>query len=146
VWTDVHEQASFVRDGCPSVIYTVDLWEEAVPSMQWAAQFAQFHGAEVTVMRAIPALAGPTPPGEVRFRSYLAGHAREYIEDLQWKAGFTARTCIEGGKIAETVREAALHHAANLVVIGGCIHETLGRLRSNAHAIIRRSPCPVVRV
>src|SRR5215467_2451267 len=147
VWTDVHEEATFVRHGFRSVMYAVDLRQEAIASMQWASQFAATCGAELTLMHAIPALAGPTHPGEVRFRSYLTEHAREYIEDLQRKAGVAARICIEGGKIAETVREAALHHAADLVVIGqGCMQETLGRLRSNAYAIIRRSPCPVVRV
>jgi nucleotide-binding universal stress UspA family protein len=65
--------------------------------------------------------------------------------DLQRKAGITAKVCIEGGKIAETVRNAALHHAADLVVIGqGCVHEILGGLCSNAYSIIRQSPCPVV--
>ena len=77
----------------------------------------------------------------------LAEQARQYLADLQRKAGTTARVCVEGGKIAETVRNGALQHAADLVVIGqGCMHETLGRLRSNAYAIIRESPCPVVRI
>lgn len=147
VWTDVHAEASFVRAGCESVVCAVDLREEAVPSIQWAAKFALSYGAQLNLIHAIPALDGPTPPSEVRFRNYLAEHAREYIADLQRKAGTTARVCIEGGKIAETVRNGALQHAADLVVIGqGCMHETLGRLRSNAYAIIRESPCPVVRI
>jgi nucleotide-binding universal stress UspA family protein len=38
-----------------------------------------------------------------------------------------------------------LHHNADLVVIGrGKLQEALGRLRTNAYAIIRQSPCPVV--
>ena len=147
VWTDVHDEMSFARLGCQEVMCAVDLRSEAVASMQWAAAFAESHKAELTLMHAIPALDGPAPPGEVRFRSYLNEYAREYITDLQRKAGITAKVCIEGGKIAETVRNAALHHAADLVVIGqGCLHETLGGLRSNAYSIIRQSPCPVVRV
>jgi nucleotide-binding universal stress UspA family protein len=115
--------------------------------MQWAAAFAESRKAELTLMHAIPALEGPTPPGEVRFRAHLNEYAREYITGLQRKTGITAKVCIEGGKIAETVRNAAVHHAADLVVIGqGCLHETLGGLRSNAYSIIRQSPCPVVRV
>jgi nucleotide-binding universal stress UspA family protein len=146
VWTDVHDESSFVRAGCESVLCAVDLREEAVPSIQWAAKFANSYGAQLNLIHAIPALDGPTPPSEVPFRSYLAEHAREYIANLQRKAGTAARVCIEGGKIAETVHNGALQHAADLVVIGqGCIHETLGRLRSNAYAIIRESPCPVVR-
>lgn len=147
VWTDVHDESSFVRAGCESVLCAVDLREEAVPSIQWAAKFANSYGAQLNLIHAIPALDGPTPPGEVRFRNYHAEHAREYIAALQRKAGTTARVCIEGGKIAETVRNGALQHAADLVVIGqGCMRETLGRLRSNAYAIIRESPCPVVRI
>lgn len=147
VWTDVHDEMSFARLGCQAVMCAVDLRSEAVASMQWAAAFAESHKAELTLMHAIPALDGPAPPGEVRFRAWLHEYARDYITDLQVKAGITAKVCIEGGKIAETVRQAALHHAADLVVIGqGCLHETLGRLRSNAYAIVRQSPCPVVRV
>jgi nucleotide-binding universal stress UspA family protein len=42
---------------------------------------------------------------------------------------------------------AALREDADLVVIGrGRLHETLGRLRSNAYAIIRDSPCAVISV
>jgi nucleotide-binding universal stress UspA family protein len=127
------------------VLCAVDLREEAVPSIQWAAKFANSYGAQLNLIHAIPAL--DAPPSEVRFRKYLAEYAREYIADLQRRAGTTARVCIEGGKIAETVRNGALQHAADLVVIGqGCMHETLGRLRSNAYAIIRESPCPVVRI
>jgi nucleotide-binding universal stress UspA family protein len=147
VWTDVHDEMSFARLGCQAIMCAVDLRPEAVASMQWAAAFAESRKAELTLMHAIPALDGPAPPGEVRFRAHLNEYAREYITGLQRKTGITAKVCIEGGKIAETVRNAAVHHAADLVVIGqGCLHETLGGLRSNAYSIIRQSPCPVVRV
>ena len=147
VWTDVHEERSLMRAGCNAVLCAVDCGLEAVTSIQWAAEFASSYGAQLTLVHAIPALAGPTPAADRRFRKYLADHARAHIDDLQQKAGTTARVCVEGGKIAETVRNAALQHAADLIVIGqGCLHETLGGLRSNAYAIVRESPCPVVRV
>ncbi|MBZ5593916.1 MAG: universal stress protein [Acidobacteriia bacterium] len=147
VWTDVHDEISFARLGCQSVICAVDLREEMVSAIQWAAAFAASFGADLTLVHAIPALAGPARPSETRFRSYLVESAREYIADLQQRAGTAAAVCIQGGRIAQAVRTAAVQSAAELVVIGqGCIHETLGRLRSNAYAIIRESPCPVVRV
>jgi len=146
VWTDVHEEASFARESRESVLCAVDLTEESLPAIRWAAAFARAFDAELTLVHAIPALAGPVAPGETRFRNYVAEHAREYIGDLQKKAGTSARICVGGGKIAETVRSAALQHEADVVVIGqGHLHETLGGLRSNAYAIIRQSPCPVVR-
>jgi nucleotide-binding universal stress UspA family protein len=49
------------------------------------------------------------------------------------------------GPISQVVREAALADGADLVIIGsGKVHKTLGLLRSNAYAIIRDSPCPVL--
>jgi nucleotide-binding universal stress UspA family protein len=147
VWTDVHDEISFARLGCQSVICAVDLREEMVSAIQWAAEYAASCRAALTLMHAIPALAGPARPSEIRFRSYLMESARAYIADLQQRAGTSAHVCIQGDRIAQAVRSVALESAAELVVIGqGCIHETLGRLRSNAYAIIRESPCPVVRV
>ena len=147
VWTDVHEEASFAPNGCRSVLCAVDLRDESVSPIQWAAALAESYAADLTLMHAVPALVGPTPPEDFRFRTYLVQYAREFITELQRKAGTAARVCIEGGKIAETVRHAAIAHKADVVVIGqGCMHETLGRLRSNAYNIVREAPCPVVRV
>lgn len=147
VWTDVHEGTAFARTGCQSIVCAVDLREESVKSIQWAAAFAASYGAELTLVHAIPAMAGPASPGEYEFRKYLLETARDYVADLQRKAGTQARVRIEGGKIAEGVCNAAIEQTADLVVIGqGSMHETLGRLRTNAYAIVRTAPCPVVRV
>jgi nucleotide-binding universal stress UspA family protein len=147
VWTSAHlPERAAPPAGYRNVLCAVDLREESVSEIRWAADLANSYGAQLTLVHAIPAAASPTPPDENRFRHHLLETARAYIADLQRKAGTTARVCIEGGKIARTVRNAALQHAADLVVIGqGCAHEVLGRLRSNAYAIIRESPCPVVR-
>jgi nucleotide-binding universal stress UspA family protein len=66
---------------------------------------------------------------------------------LQRDAGTNFEVCLEGGSAAHVIRAAAFHHEADLVVIGrGSIHETFGRLRTNAYNIIRDSPCPVLSV
>jgi hypothetical protein len=36
--------------------------------------------------------------------------------------------------------------SARVLVVGGTLPETLGRLRSNAFGIIRSAPCPVITV
>jgi nucleotide-binding universal stress UspA family protein len=147
VWTDVHEVDAFPRSGCQTVLCAVDLRPESIISMQWAADFASAYGAELILIHAIPSIAEPSAPEGPRFRAYLIQNAREIIADLQMKAGTNARVCVDGGKIAESVRNAALQHGADLVVIGqGCMHKVLGRLRTNAYAIVRESPCPVVRI
>jgi nucleotide-binding universal stress UspA family protein len=59
----------------------------------------------------------------------------------------TAPICVTAGDVAETIYEEAHRHDAHLIVIGrGVLHETLGRLRTHAHAIIRQAPCPVLSV
>jgi nucleotide-binding universal stress UspA family protein len=71
--------------------------------------------------------------------------ARGIITALQREAGAAAEADVEFGGVADVVREAALRRRADLVVIGrGRMRRTLGRLRTNAQAIVRESPCPVL--
>ncbi len=147
VWTDVHGERPVPPAAFQSILCAVDLRAQSVPSIQWAAGYAAFCATELVLMHAIPAIAEPGRPEEASFRKYLIDYAREYIADLQRQAGTRAKVGIEGGKIAESVRHAAVQHGAGLVVIGrGSMEETLGGLRTNAYSIIRESPCPVVRI
>ncbi len=73
--------------------------------------------------------------------------AREAINRLEASAGVSAPICVTAGDVAETICGEARRHDADLIVIGrGVLHETLGRLRTHAHAIIRQAPCPVLSV
>jgi len=147
VWADRHEATTFTRSDCKEVLCAVDLRDESAPVIQWAGQLAASYSARLTLVHVIPAIAAHSPLEESGFPHYLAEQAREFIDELQRTAGTEASVRIEGGKIAHTVREVASQNRADVVVIGqGCLHETMGRLRSNAYAIIRESPCPVVRV
>ena len=70
-----------------------------------------------------------------------------FMVKIQEAAGTDVEMILAGGNIATLVRNVALRKRADLVVIGrGCLHDGLGRLRSNAYAIIRESPCPVLSV
>ncbi len=147
VWTDVHEPSATLRPGCRTIMCSVDLSEESLPAIQWASSLAASYQAELYLVHAIPAAEGPTRLEDSKFRSFLIDAAREYIAELQKKAGTTAKVCIEGAKVATAVRDAALHHDADLVVMGqGSMHSALGGLRTNSYAIIREAPCPVVRI
>jgi hypothetical protein len=45
------------------------------------------------------------------------------------------------------VRDLGQRHSADLVLVGrGKIQKHFGRLRSNAYAIVRDAPCPVISV
>jgi nucleotide-binding universal stress UspA family protein len=147
VWTDVHEPSTVARPECRTIMCAVDLSEESLSAIRWASNLAAAYQAELYLVHAIPAAESATWPDDSRFRAFLIDTAREYIGELQKKAGTTAKVCIEGGKIAATVRDAALHHNADMIVMGqGSMHSALGGLRTNSYAIIREAPCPVVRI
>ncbi len=59
----------------------------------------------------------------------------------------TASLLIESGSPAEVVADTVDQFNADLLVIGRSEAAGMfGRLRTNAYAIIRQSPCPVVSV
>jgi len=147
VWTDVHAEQTYAPHGCSLVLCGVDLREQDRRAIEWAAGYAAAWQARLKLVHIIPAIEDPQPPGEAAFRHYLVEHARDRIAQFKAQSAAGAELIIDGGKIAQTIRKVALATGADLLVIGsGSMHESLGRLRTNAYAIVRESPCPVVRV
>src|SRR5579884_3501781 len=61
--------------------------------------------------------------------------------------GIQIQQVLAGGSVSKVVRTAAENRGAGLVVIGrASAAGLLGRLRTDAYAIIRDSPCPVISV
>jgi nucleotide-binding universal stress UspA family protein len=116
--------------------------------MKWSKQLAASYGATLRVTHVIAGFeTGQARQVDRQFEEDMRLEARKNIEAQQKEAGVDAPLCITVGNAAAGVREEARRHGADLVVIGrGVIHETLGRLRTHAHAIIRQSPCPVLSV
>jgi nucleotide-binding universal stress UspA family protein len=150
VLTGVHvEQAAplepvFFR----SILCAVDFDSSGERALRWAAEFAAEFHARLTLVHALPS-------AQVNEMSYydqgllmmLRQVAQQKSDEIQKLTGTTAEVVLETGSIAEVVRNAALAQNADLVVIGR--HENsglLGRLRANAYAIVRESPCPVISV
>jgi hypothetical protein len=81
------------------------------------------------------------------FEQTVASQDREQLERQIQALKIGAPLCIAMGDVAEVVREQALKVNADLVIIGrGLLDQTLGRLRTNAYAIIRSASCPVLSV
>jgi nucleotide-binding universal stress UspA family protein len=73
--------------------------------------------------------------------------AGEELRALQASSGAGADVLLESGEPAETICDAAARLKSDVLVIGrGSAAGVFGRLRTNAYAIIRQSPCPVVSV
>ena len=150
VWTGVHLEDAPPPDqiGFDKFICAVDFDRETgIRTLRAAAELASQTGANVIVVHAIPALeTRPEKYLDTQFQTFLHSMAEDEIAAMQQAAGTQFQVCIHGGPAAKVVREAALNHNADLVMVGRRQHDLLGRLRTHGYAIVRESPCPVISV
>jgi nucleotide-binding universal stress UspA family protein len=148
VWTGVHLEDAPPPDeiAFDKFICAVDFDRETgVRTLRAAAGLARQTGANVVVVHAIPALeTRPEKYLDTPFQTFLHSTAEDEIAAMQQTAGTQFPVCIHGGPVAKVVREAALNHNADLVMVGRRQHDLLGRLRTHGYAIVRESPCPVI--
>ncbi len=149
VWTGVHvEDAPAVSPEFAAIMCAVDRTEDSVATMRFACRLAHDNDAKLFLVHAIPgAEVAPERYFDTDLRQYLEQDARKTIAQLQETAGVVAPLCLGAGEVSHVVRDSALGHSADLVVMGrGRATRTLGRLRSNVYSIIREAPCPVISV
>jgi nucleotide-binding universal stress UspA family protein len=149
VWTGVHvEDTPAVSPEFATIMCGVDRTEDSVATMRFACRLAHDNNAKLFLVHAIPgAEIAPDKYFDTDLRQYLEQDARKTIAHLQEVAGLAAPLCLGAGEVSHVVRDSALGHSADLVVIGrGKSTRTLGRLRSNVYSIIRDAPCPVISV
>ncbi|HYL75724.1 MAG TPA: universal stress protein [Bryobacteraceae bacterium] len=147
VWTGVHadEMWSHIGTGWQRFLCAVDDDLRDIPLLKWAAQFANEQGAVLQVIHAAHATASNPGHESASLRDLLVGVARERLSRLQAGAGTNFDIQLVLGHVSDVVRQAALDHRADLILIGrGAIQTGFGRLRSSAYAVIREAPCPVI--
>jgi nucleotide-binding universal stress UspA family protein len=147
VWTGVHiESPPTISSDLSTIICGVDLTEDSIATMQFASRLAEDSKAKLFLVHAVPgAEVIPEKYFDEDLRYCLEQDARKIISQLQVSAGVTAPICLGAGKVSHVVRDAALGHSADLIVIGrGRATDALGRLRSNVYSIVRDAPCPVI--
>jgi len=145
VWTGIHmpESPAAGQIGWRQILCAVDLGPQSQRTLAWAAGFAQACGSKLAVIHALVC----TAETEGDWRSQIRETVEDELERLQAAAGTQAETVIEAGEPAHVICAAAAQREADLLVIGrGSAAGVFGRLRTNAYAIIRQSPCPVVSV
>jgi nucleotide-binding universal stress UspA family protein len=149
VWTGVHvEDAPAVSPEFATIMCAVGRSEDSIATMRFACRLAHDNCARLFLVHVIPgAEVAPEKYFDSDLRAFLEQEARKTIDQLQEKAGVGAPLCLGAGEVSHVVRDSALGHSADLVVIGrGRATRTLGRLRSNVYSIIRDAPCPVISV
>lgn len=147
IWTGVHMRETPASGGrIAKILCAVDLGPQSAKTVSWAGWLAQGLGASLTLLHATASAPHSSPE--------LLDHARrirECVADeldlLKQNCGVPAEVLIESGDPAAVICAAAERQQADLLVIGrGSAAGAMGRLRTNAYAIIRQSPCPVVSV
>jgi len=151
VWTGPHMERSpgFSSIVMRKVLCAIDLGPDSLAVLQWAGNFAREWDASLSVIHAIPRVTLSVGSGahEAGGITDFIKQARERILFLQEDLGLTGEIVTEAGDPSKVVRATASNIGADLVVIGrGHAAGVLGRLRTNAYAIIRESPCPVAAI
>ena len=131
-----------------NIVCAVDFDSAGEKALRWAGAFAAEFQSRLTVVHALP----PSDVGQARYfdqtlSAMLRNLAEERMNELQSRVGIATEVALSHGRVADVVRDAGTSQKADLIVIGR--HENpglIGRLRGNAYAIVRESPCPVVSV
>ncbi len=149
VWTGVHlEQAPAVaRIPFRQIVCAIDLGPQSCTVLEWASRMAQEFDAHLTVVHATPCVAVHAQAPDLAWQHSVLTQVREQIDRLPVQRPANSDLLIEGGDPPAVVRSVAQKCRADVLVIGrGSAAGMFGRLRTNAYAIIRESPCPVVSV
>lgn len=136
VWTGVHleEAPSLDKIVFRSFLCAVNLEPHSKQVIECAVELANEYRAKLSVVHVPHALGD-------------ADDARRQIDELLGPAATQAAVMVEKGEVSSVMAVLASKLEADLTVIGrNPASGVLGRLRTDAYSIIRRSPCPVISV
>jgi nucleotide-binding universal stress UspA family protein len=151
VLTGVHMEAKspFTNVTFSNIVCAVDLNPQCGDTLAWASRLAKDFDARLSIVHVIPSInAGLPVTFSSRLKQESEAIARQHIKKLQTEiAADSVGICIREGDVAREVSSFAHSIAGDLIIIGRSSQDgTAGRLRTNAYAIIRQAPCPVVSV
>ncbi|MGO9230548.1 MAG: universal stress protein [Bryobacteraceae bacterium] len=148
VWTGVHIAEAATRPvELSHVLCAVDLGPQSERALKWADWLSRTFEARLTLLHVTPACAQTQDHADDAWRAKLRATAEQALAALQAKVGSQADVMLQAGDPAKAICAAASQtRACALVIARGSAAGGFGRLRTNAYAIIRQSPCPVVSV
>jgi nucleotide-binding universal stress UspA family protein len=148
VWTAAHAQKQHAQEMPRRILCALDGGDKSLALAQWAADFTRQVGASLQLLHVVRTISDwLSLESEQELQEELRAEARSRIESSLKSGGWDLPLRVTVGEIVSTIAEEARQESADLIVLGrGAMHETLGRLRTHAHGIIQRSPCPVLSV
>lgn len=149
VWTGTHlEQGPpTAPDGLRRIVCAVDLGPQSRKTVEWAMGLQTEFAAALTLVHATTPLSDDPEAMASEWLTRMRQKAEVELTNLRQETGADAAVLVECGEPAHVISAATLRLNADLLVIArGSAAGVFGRLRTNAYAIIRQSPCPVVSV
>jgi nucleotide-binding universal stress UspA family protein len=150
VWTEAHTEDGSTGRGVPhSVVCAIDMGTHTSRILRTASEFNSKFGSVLHVVHSVPGIDPRFPSGAAsRAHRFLVEDAqRDFLNHCSRAGVETPLEVVEDVGLVDAVVCTVDRHQADLLVIGrGVIQGPLGRLRTNAHELIRRSPCPVLSV
>jgi len=149
VWTGAHMEEAPPTPAAPiaNILCAVDLGPQSATALRWAVELQKQFAARLTLLHATLAIPAMVKSSEANWNVVVRDAAEKELKKLRQETGASAQLLVEAGEPAQVIAAAAGALGADVVVIGrGSAAGGFGRLRSNAYAVIRQSPCPVVSV
>jgi nucleotide-binding universal stress UspA family protein len=150
VWTDAHTDNEVLpRAIWHSIVCAIDMGPLTPGVLSAASELSKHAGASLHVVHSVPGIDPRFPSGVAdRAHRFLIDEAREDFPGLCQKASVAVPLeIVEDVGLINGIAGAITKYRADLLVIGrGVIQGPLGRLRTNAHELIRRSHCAVLSV
>jgi nucleotide-binding universal stress UspA family protein len=149
VWTGAHlEETPHPVPGVPRhILCAVDLGPRSGRALACAAALQEHFGCRLTVMHVSPELSSLVKGAEGSWNVTVRSAAEKEVRRLCEAVRPAPDILIETGEPAQEIAAAVHRLPAELLVIGrGSASGVFGRLRTNAYAIIRQSPCPVLSI
>jgi len=149
VWTGAHMEGTPAGPAFPikNILCAVDLGPQSGKALAWAMELQKQFAARLTLLHATLSIPSIAKGAEANWNIVVRNAAQKELELLQNQTGAVADCVVEAGEPAQVIAGVASRLPADVVVIGrGSAASEFGRLRTNAYAVIRQSPCPVVSV
>jgi nucleotide-binding universal stress UspA family protein len=143
VWTGVHLETALIPEKLVirKVACAVDLGPQTRAALTWAQGVSSACNARLEIIHALPCVS------DAGWRGRMTDMANDEIENHQAALETAADVHLVSGSPTSAVCDCAHRIGADLLVIGrGHGTGRTGRLPSNAYAILRDAPCPVVSV
>jgi nucleotide-binding universal stress UspA family protein len=149
VWTNAHSATPMSATVPHKILCAVDCGEHTAQVLKFATSLTATLGASLKVIHSRRAIPETFDSGiaERAHRFLVRSAAEDYAALTANIPGVPPLEILEGESLIADIQAAVAGEHADLLIIGrGHMQGFLGRLRSNAHDIIRLAGCPVLSI